>query len=142
MYQIYAKAVGEDIYKVFQNQESEIIHASDYYTTWRLDDIGVAHAVDSNILTPPFFVVDFDFFFITNYEVTKYYTQSQDGKFRFWEYDYKRNFPACCRPFIQLFCSNREELDIAGKIVCDEYATGRSVFVYHPILPNNIMCVV
>lgn len=64
MYQIYAKAVGEDIYKVFQNQESEIIHASDYYTTWRLDDIGVAHAVDSNILTPPFFVVDFDFFLL------------------------------------------------------------------------------
>lgn len=139
MYQIYAKAVGEDIYNVFQNREREIIHASDYYTTWRLDGIGVTRAIDDNILTPPFFVVDFDFYFITNYEVTKYYTKAQDGKIRFWEYDYKRNFPICCRPFLQLYCSNREELIIAEKIVCDEYSVGRSIFVHHPILPNDML---
>lgn len=136
MFAVYAKAIGEEIKKVLIKNGCNVDVFSDCYYPWGIDEIELDRlkSRESNI---PFVMIDLDYYYLTNYEVTKYYTQMEDGEIRFWEYDYKTNFPVSCRPRVLVYGENKEILESIVWILCDEYQKGNCLYINHPILPNN-----
>lgn len=136
MFCIYAKAIGKEILNKAHEINCSVEHIENYYDEWGIGNKNALMEYYNQNKDNPYFIMDLDYYYITNYEVTKYYTQTEQG-FSFWNYDYNTIFPVCCRPSIIFRGNNKEKLESLEEIFCNNNALCKNIVVEHPILNNH-----
>lgn len=139
MFDRYTMAIGEHVVSVLNTNGIHIHHVKDCYEYWGLNKGKFDNLMNDSLSGTPCLIVDLEFSFLSNYTMTKYYTESDDGMMHFWEFDYKTNFPASCRPSIIMRNISSVEKEQIERILEECYGKVNVVRIKHPILNASIV---
>lgn len=139
MFDRYAMSIGEHVVSVLNTNGIHIHHVKDCYEYWGLNKGKFDNLMNDSLSGTPCLIVDLEFSFLSNYTMTKYYTESDDGMMHFWEFDYKTNFPASCRTSIIIRNISSVEKEQIEHILEECYSKVNLVRIKHPILNASIV---
>lgn len=139
MFEKYAAAVGDHIVNVLKDNGIDIYHLKECYNYWGLDKDKMEVWTNKDMSMKPYMVVDFDYYFLTDYKMKKYYTEAENGMFHFWEFDYKNNYPTSCMPFVVIKNIATDKMKSIERILTTQYIKDNVVRIKHPILSENII---
>lgn len=136
MFDRYALVVIDNIKKELEKLFFNVDTPLEFYTEYGVEE-EMYNFVREGSCVKPVLYVDFEYSYITDYEARKYCTQTMLGKNYIWEYDYKKIFPVCCRPQINVYGTSRETISEVINAVINLYSVEKNIEVKHPILSNN-----
>ncbi len=139
MFMLYANKIGEDIEHRLESTGIIIRHSKDYYNPLGLNNEKLKSDIESHVVSEPFFVVAFEYKYITNFECTRYFTQNENGQFSTWNYDFNVYMPVKCHPVVLLCNSASGFSSRIHETLLSLYSEGSNVLAPHPIMPNEFL---
>ena len=136
MFDIYTDSVANFLQNMFNQYELNISHTNYYYRINGFDYERWQNDIQSKRIEKPTFAIALDYSYISDYKVTNYYSQSEDKKYLFWEYDYKFWFPVNCRPNILIHLPENYA-NYLNEIMKSFFSNAVVLQIAHPILPKN-----
>lgn len=136
MYSLYVEMFGENICESIGNELQSCKYVSDCHGEFGYNSSTLLeHIKNSNVSA--IFTTDMTYNYVSNYKVTRYFTEDENGSLKFWNYDFNRFFPTLARPSVVVIAKNKTLLSHLEDVIISEYANSHLAKVPHPILPNQ-----
>ena len=136
MFDIYTDSIANILQNMFNQYELNISHTNCYYRINGFDYEKWQNDIQSKSIEKSIFAIALDYSFISDYKATKYYTQTEDEKLLFWEYDFKFWFPVSCRPTILIHLPDNY-FNYLNEILKSFFWDSIVIQIPHPVLPKN-----
>ena len=136
MYSTYITAFGRNICESIGSELQACEFVSDCH-----DEFGYHESVMleymKNTEIQSVFTTEMTYNYISDFKVTKYFTEDKNGSLKFWNYDFNRFFPMSVRPSIIVIARSEAVLHHLENVIINEYSNSHLVKVPHPILPDQ-----